>query len=202
MGISDLYSTFPLKWLVSNEPAKERLKERKPKCNPCWVTLIIVAVQSCLTLFDPMDCSMSGFPVLYHLLEFAQTHVHQVRDAIQPSHLCCPLLLLSSVFPSIRVCSNKSVLPIRQPKYRSFSFSINPSNEYSGLISFRVDWFDLLAVQGILKSLFQHHSSKASILSLLYGPTLTSIHDYWKNNSFDYTDLCWQSSISSFSYTV
>ena len=162
---------------------------RKPKCNPCWVTLIIVAVQSCPTLCDPMDGSMSGFPVLHHLLEFVQTHVHRVRDAIQPSHLCCPLLLLSSVFPSIRVCSNESVLPIKWPKYQSFSFSISPSNEYSGLISFRIDWFDLLAVQGILKSLFQYHSSKASILSLLYGPILTSIHDYWKNHSFDYMDL-------------
>ena len=125
MGISDLYSTFPLKWLVSNEPAKERLKERMPKCNPCWVTLIIVAVQSCLTLFDPMDCSMSGFPVLHHLLEFAQTHVHQVGDAIQPSHLCHPLLLLPSVFPSIRVFSNESSLRIRWPKYWSFSFSVS-----------------------------------------------------------------------------
>ena len=158
---------------------------RKPKCNPCWVTLIIVAVQSCLTLCDPMDGSMSGFPVLHHLLEFVQTHVHRVRDAIQPSHLCCPLLLLSSVFPSIRVCSNESVLPIKWPKYQSFSFSISPSNEYSGLISFRIDWFDLLAVQGILKSLFQYHSSKASILSLLHSPTLVSIHDHWKNHSLD-----------------
>ena len=107
---------------------------------------------------------MSGFPVLHHLLEFAQTHVHQVGDAIQPSHLCCPLLLLSSVFPSISVCSNESVLPIRWPKYRSFSFSISPSNEYSGLISFRIDWFDLYPVQGTLKSLLHHHNSKASIL--------------------------------------
>ena len=171
---------------------------RKPKCNPCWVTLIIVAVQSCPTLSDPIDCSMSGFPVLHHLLEFAQTHVHRVRDTIQPSHLCCPLLLLSSIFPSIRVFSNESVLPIRWPKYQCFSFNISPSNEYSVLISFRIDWLDLFAVQVTLKSLFLHHSSKASILSLLHGPTLTSIHDYWKNNSFGYTDLCWQSSISSF----
>ena len=107
-----------------------------------------------------------------------------------------PLLLLPSVFPSIRVFSNESVLPIRWPKYWSFSFSISPSNEYSGLISFRIDWFDLLAVQGTLKSLLQHHSSL--VLSLLYGPTLTSIHDYWKNHSFDYMDLCQQSDISAF----
>ena len=92
--------------------------------------------------------------------------------------LFCPLLLLTSVFPSIRVFSDESALHIRWPKYWSFSFRISPSNEYSGLISFRIDWFDLLAVHGTLKSLLQHHSSKASILlvlSLLYGPTLTSI---------------------------
>ena len=102
--------------------------------------------------------------------------------------LCCPLLLLHSVFPSIRVFSNESVLHIRWPKYWSFSFSISPSNEYSGMISFRIDWFDLLAVQGTLKNLLQHHSPKSinpSALIFLYGPTLTSIHDYWKNHSFD-----------------
>ena len=102
--------------------------------------------------------------------------------------LCCPLLLLPSIIPSIRVFSNESVLCIRWPKYWSFSFSIIPSNEYSGLISFRIDWFDLLAVQGTLRSLLQHHSSKASILwpsSFLYSPALTSIHDNWKNHSFD-----------------
>ena len=103
--------------------------------------------------------------------------------------LCRPLLLLPPIPPSIRVFSNKSALCIRWPKYRSFSFSISPSNEYSGLIYFRVNWFDLLAVQGTLKSLLQHHSSKASILSL-FGPTLKSVPDYWKNYSFDYTDLC------------
>ena len=92
--------------------------------------------------------------------------------------LCWSLLLLPSIFPSIRVFSNESVLPIRWPKYWSFSFSISPSNEYSGLISFRMDWLDLLAVQGTLKSLLQYHSSKAS--GFLYSPTLTSIHDYWK----------------------
>ena len=97
--------------------------------------------------------------------------------------LCHPLLLPPSVFPSIRVFPSESVLCIRQPKYWSFSFSISPSKEYSGLISFKMDWFDLLAVQGTLKSLLQHHSSKSSIsliLSFLYSPTLTSIHDYWK----------------------
>ena len=98
--------------------------------------------------------------------------------------LCHPLLLLSSIFPSTGIFSNESVLCIRWPKYWSFNSTISPSNEYSGLISFRMDWLDLLAVQGILKSLLQHHSLKASILlvlNLLYGPTLTSIHDYRKN---------------------
>ena len=103
--------------------------------------------------------------------------------------LCRPLPLLPSIFPSIRVFSNESVLHIRCPKYWSFSFSISPSNEYLGLISFRMDWLDLLAAQGTVKSLLQHHSSNASInssvLSFLYGPTLTSRHDYWKNHSFD-----------------
>ena len=112
-----------------------------------------------------MDCSMPGFPVHHQLLEPAQTHVHRLGDAIQPSHHCHPLLLLPSIFPSIRVFSSESVLRIRWPKYWSFSFSISPSNEYSGLISFRMDWLDLLGVQGTLKSLLQHHSSKASILS-------------------------------------
>ena len=119
--------------------------------------------QSCLTLCDPTDCSMPGFPVHHQLPELAQTHVHQVGDDIQPSHPLSPFLL-PSIFPSITVLSNESVFRIRWPKYWSFSFSISPSNEYSGLISFRIDWLDLLAVQGTLKSLLQHHSSKVSIL--------------------------------------
>ena len=103
--------------------------------------------------------------------------------------LCRPLLLQPSIFPSIRVFSHESVLRIRWPKYWSFNFNIGPSNEDSGLISFRIDWLDLLAAQGILKSLLLHHSSKALILQcsafLIVQPTLTSIHDYWKNHSFD-----------------
>ena len=99
--------------------------------------------------------------------------------------LCRTLLLLPSIFPSIRVSSSESVLRIRWPKYWSFSFSISPSSEYSGLISFRMDWFDLLAVQGTLKNLLQFKSISSSALSFLYCPTLTSIHDYWKNHSFD-----------------
>ena len=111
-----------------------------------------------------MDCSMPGFPVCHQLPKLAQTHV---RKLVMPSNhfiLCCPLLLLPSIFPSIGVFSNESLLRIRWPKYWSFCFSISPSNEYSGLISFRMDWLDLLAVQRTLKSLLQHHSSKASIL--------------------------------------
>ena len=112
-----------------------------------------------------MDCSAQGFPVHHQLPELAQTYVHWVSDAIQPSHpLSSFFLLLPLIFPSIRVFSIQSVLHIRWPKYWSFSFSISPSKEYSTLISLRIDWFDLLAVQGTLKSLLQHHSSKASIL--------------------------------------
>ena len=108
-----------------------------------------------------------------------------------PCHL---LPLLPSVFPNIRVFSSESALCIRWPKYCSFSYSISPSNEYIELISLRIDWLDLLSVQGTLKDLLQHHSSKASIFQhsvFFYGPTLTSIQNYWKNHSFDHMDLCW-----------
>ena len=115
--------------------------------------------QSCLTLCDPMNCSMPGLPVHHHLPEFTQTHVHQVCDAIQASYP--PLFLLPPIPPSIRVFSNESTFRIRWPKYWSFSFSIILSKEHPGLISFRMDWLglDLLAVQGTLKSLLQHLSS-------------------------------------------
>ena len=116
-----------------------------------------------LTLFYPRDCSTPGFPVLHQLPELAQTHVHGVGDAIQPSILCRPLLL-PLIFPSIRVFSNELPLHIRWPKYWIFCFSISPSNEYSGLICFRMDWFGLLAVQGTLESLLQNHRSKASVV--------------------------------------
>ena len=119
--------------------------------------------QLCLTLCNPMECSMPGLPVHHQLREFTQTHIHWVGDAIQPSHPLSSLSPPPSIFPSIRVFSNESVLHIRWPKYCSFSFSIIPSNEYSGLISFRMNCLALLAVQGTLKSLLQHHSSKASI---------------------------------------
>ena len=120
--------------------------------------------QSCPTPCDPMDCSTPGLPVHHQLPGFTQTHVHQVADDIQPSHPLSSPFLPTFNLPSIRVFSNKSVLRIRWPKYWSCSFNINPSNEYSGLISFRMDWLDLFAVQRSLKSLLEYHSSKALIL--------------------------------------
>ena len=121
--------------------------------------------QSCPTLCDPMNCSTPGLPVHHQLPEFTQTHVHWVGDAIQPFILCRPFLFLPSIFPSIRVFSNELALCIRWPKCWRFSFSISPSNEYSGLISFRIDWFDLLAVQETLKSFLQHHNLKHQFFS-------------------------------------
>ena len=170
---------------------------KNPKsCFCCSVT------QSCLSdFYNPMDCSTPGFSVHHHLPEFSQTHVQWVSDTIQPFILCCPLLLLPSVFPSIRVFSNELTLSIRRPKYWSFSFSITPSNEYSGFISFRIDRFDLLAAQGTLKSLLKHHSSKASILQLSAFFMGQFSHPYMtteKKHSFDYMDLCQQSNISAF----
>ena len=129
-----------------------------------WYVYSCSVTKLCLTLGDPMDCSMPGFPVLHSLPEFAQTCVRWVSDAIQSSHPLSPLLLLPSIFPSIKVFSNELVLHISWSKYWSFSFGIRPSNIYYGLISFRIDWFDFLAVQGTFKSLLQHHNSKTSIL--------------------------------------
>ena len=141
--------------------------------------------KSRLALWDPMDCSTPGLLVLRYLPECAQT---QVIVSMMPSNhliLCCPLLLPPSIFPNIRVSSNELVLQIRWPKF--CSFGISPSSEYSGLISFKMDWLNLLAIQGTLKSLLQHPVQKQQslALSLLCGPTLTSICDYCKNHSFD-----------------
>ena len=124
-------------------------------------------------------------------------------ESVMPSSrliFCHSFILLPPVPPSIRVFSNESTLRMRWPKYWSFSFSVSPSNEHSGLISFRMDWVDLLAVQGILKNLLQYHSSKASIFqcSAFFTVQLTSIHDHWKNHSLDQIDLCWQSNDSAF----
>ena len=129
-----------------------------------------------------------SFTISQNLLKFMS-----IESVMPSNHLifCHPLLLLPSIFPSIGVFSNESALCIRWPRYWSFSFSISPSNEYSGLISFRIDWFDLLSVQETLKSLLQHHSSKASILQCsAFFMVQLSIHDYWKNHSFDYMELC------------
>ena len=157
-----------------------------------------------MTLCNPKDCSMPGFPSftisqsLFKLMFI---------DLVMPSNhliLCHPLLLLPSNFPSIRVFSNELVPPIRWPKFWSFNFSISTPNEYSGLISFRIDWFDLLAVQRTQKSSTrsQFESINSLLPRLLYGQTLTSIHDYWKSHSFDYMDLYQQSIISAFQYAV
>ena len=129
-----------------------------------YISCFSSVTQSCPTLCDPMDCSMPGLSVHHQLPEFTQ--LMSIKSVMPSNHLilCCPILLPPPVFPSIRVFSDESVLHIRWPKYWSFSFSISLSNEHSGLISFRMDWLDLLAVQGTLKSLLQHHSSKASVL--------------------------------------
>ena len=136
-----------------------------------------------------MNHSTPGFPVHNQLPELTQTRVHRVRMPSNHLILCCPLLLPPSILPSIRGFSNESVLCIRWPNYWSFSFSISPSNEYSGLISFRMDWLALLAVQGTLKSLSspapQFKIISSSALSFLCSPTLTSIHDHWKTRAFN-----------------
>ena len=125
-----------------------------------------------------MNRSTPGLPVYHQLPEFTQIHVHRVGDAIQPSHPLSSPLLLPLIPPSIRVFSNESALRIRCPKYWSFSFNISPSSEHPGLISFRMDWLDLLAVQGTLKSLLQYHSSKASILRLSASFIIQLSHPY------------------------
>jgi len=135
--------------------------------------------QSCPTLCNPMNRSTPGLPVRHELPEFTQTHVHD--ESVMPSShliLCHPLLLLPPIPPTIRVFSNESTLRMRWPKYWSFSFNIIPSSEHPGLISFRKDWLDLLAVQGTLKSLLQHHSSKATILQHSAFFTVQLSHPY------------------------
>ena len=161
----------------------------------CMLLLLLFRHQSCPTLYDSMDCSMPGFPVPLHLLQF------MTIESVMPSNdliLCYCLLLMPSIFPSIRVFSNELSLWIRWPKY--WSFSISPSSEYSGLISFKIDYFDLFAVQRTLRNLLQHHSSKAhsSALCIFYDPTLRFVHDYWKDHSLDYMDLFQQSDVFAF----
>ena len=154
--------------------------------------------QSCLTLCDPMHCSTPGLPVHHQLPEF--TKPMSIESVMPSNHLflCHSLLLLPSIFLSIRVFSNESALRIRWPKYWSFSFSISPSNEHPGLISFRMVWLDLLAVQGTLKSLPQHHSPKASILRRSAFFTVQLSHPYMTTGkTIDLTKPCWQSNISA-----
>ena len=152
------------------------------------MTHLLSSVQSCPTLCDPMNpACQASLSITNSWSSFRLTSI----ESVMPSNhliLCHPLILLPPIPPSIRVFSNESTLRMRWPKYCSFSFSISPSNEHPGLISFRMDWLDLLAVQGTLKRLLQQHSSKASILwhsAFFIVPTLTSIHDYWKNHSLD-----------------
>ena len=160
-----------------------------------------IQLLSHVQLCDLMDCSTLGFSVHHQLPEFAQTHVHQVGDAIQPSNPLSSPSPPPSIFPNIRVFSNESTLRIRWPKHWSFSFSVSPSNEYSGLIFLQ---------DGLVGSPCnsrdsqessptpQFKSINSSVLSFLHSPTLTSIHDYWKNHSLDQMDLCWQSNVSAF----
>ena len=140
-----------------------------------------------MTLCDPMNCSMPGLPVHHQLPELTQTHIHRIGDAIQPSHPRSSPSPPAPNPPSIRVFSNESTLPMRWPKYWSFSFSISPSNEYSELISFRMDWLDPCSPRDSQESSLtpQVKSINSTTLGFLYDPTLTSIHDYWKNHSFD-----------------
>ena len=185
------YGTFrslPLGCFVQNPPSL--FQSPSKSCFHCCGSV----AKSCV------DCSTSGFPILHCLPEFAQLLSIELMMPANYLILCHPLLLLASIFPSIRVFSNESALHIRWPKYWSFSFSISPSNEYLVMIFFRIDWFDLLAVQGTLKSLLQHHSSKAPILCSAFFMVQLA-HPYMntrENHSFDYKALCWKSNVSTF----
>ena len=165
------------------------------------ITIVIQSL-SRVWLCDPMDFGAPGSSVLHCLLEFAQIQVHWVGDTIHLI-LCCSLLLLPSILPRIRIFSNELTLHIKWPKYWSFSFSISPSIEYLELIFFRIDWFDLGAVQGPLESSStpQFKSINSSALSLPYGPALTSIHNYWMHHGLNYTNFGGKV-MSAFLYTV
>ena len=163
--------------------------------HPMWCCCSVANL--CLALRDPTDCSTPGFSVPHHLPEFAPSSCPMNQWCHPAISSCHPLILLPSIFPSIRVFSNESAVCLRWPKYWSFSFSISPSKEYSGLISFKINCFDLLAVQGILKSspAPQFESINSLVFCLLYCPALTSVHDYCKDQSLDYMDLCQQSHV-------
>ena len=182
------------RWLLHRRlPKYHRKTATKPnlfrvqrKVNSLYINTSVQCHSVLSNSLGPMDYSTSGFLVHHQFQELTQTH--SIELEMPSNHLirCHPLLLLSSIFPSIRVFSNDSVLHIRWPKEWSFSFSINPSNEYSGLISFRMDWLDLLAAQDSQESspTPQFKSINTLALSFVYSPTLTSIHDYWNNHSF------------------
>ena len=179
---------FKDSWNAFNWKCYGKLNHSPQRCLwPNAQNLSSVRSLSRIWLWDPMDCSTPGFPVHHQLQEFSQTLVYQVGDAIQPSHPLLSLLLLPSIFPSIRVFSKHSVLHARWPKYWSFSFTISPSNEHSGLISFMIDcWISLQSKE--LSRVFsnttvQKHQFFSTLPSL--WSSLPSIHDYWKNHSFD-----------------
>ena len=162
--------------ILSFGERRDRCSIGEVRASPCSLLIICSSVSKlCPTLCDNMDCSTPSFLVLHYLPEFAQAHVHWVGDAIQPSHSVIPF---SSCSPSIRVFSNESTLHIRWPKCWSFSFSISPSNEYSELTSFRIDFFDLLVDSQESSPAPQFNCINSFVLNLLSGPTLTSVHDY------------------------
>ena len=169
-----------------------------PRYSLQWVNIVVVQPPSHVRL------SVTPWTAAYQATISWSLPRFMFIASVMPSSLLTlwrPLLLLPSIFSSIRDFSNESAVLIRWPKYWSFNFSISPSNNYSGLISLKIDWFDLLAVQGTLRSLLLHHSTNASILwcsIFLYGPALTTVHDHWEDHSLDYTNLCWQSNVSAF----
>ena len=183
----------------ANPWKQPRCPSTDEKMRKLW--LLFSVAQSFLTIFDSIDCIMPGLPSF--TISWSLLKLMSIESVVMPTNyliLCHPPLLLPSIFPSIRVFTNGSALHIRWPQYWSFSFSTSPFNGYSGLISISIDWFDLLAVQGTLKSLLQHHSSKASILrsSAFLWSNSHILHDCWENHSFDFTDHCWQSNVSAF----
>ena len=152
-----------------------------------------------------MDYSTPGLSIPYHLLKFDQVRVHCISDLIQPSHPLAPSCHLPSIFPSIRDFSTQLAVHTRWQKYWNFSFCISPSKEYSRVISLKIDWFDLLAVQGTFRSFLQHHSSKASILwcsAFFMVQLLTAVGGHWEDHSLDYMGLGSQRNVSAFQHTV
>ena len=171
---------------------------------PKWLHFSSVA-QLCLTFATPWITARQASLSITNSLSLPK--LMSIESVMPSSHLflCHPILLLPLIPPNIRVFSNQSALHIRWPKYWSFSFSISPSNEHPGLISFRMDWLDLLGSPRDSQessSTPQFKSISSSVLSFLYSPILTSMHDYWKNHTFDQKELCWQSNVSAFLYAV